>query len=148
MNAPTYMHLIPGDIPPRLEGVAPFKAVLVVEDDVTPDWQAMISEWLVRSGCRFMMAWGRKCSEWDDSVDWAHLSISKFGEVPDDGFVMTTWHETDSLQETFWFSERAAMHPTLKLERTYVIDISPSQRATELLRIFRAAQNDKDSSNG
>jgi hypothetical protein len=144
MYEPTYLHLRPGDIPPRLENLAPFKAIVVVEDEVMPEWQAMVSEWLVRSGCRYMMAWGLRCSEWDDSVDLANLRGFDFGEVPEDEFVMTTWHETDSLHETFWFSERVAMHPSLNLEQTYVIHISPNERATDLLQIFRAAQNDKD----
>src|SRR6516165_8013507 len=50
-----------------------------------------------------------------------------YGEIPDDDFVMTTWHANESLQETFWFSERCAMHPSLKLERTYVVHIAPER---------------------
>jgi hypothetical protein len=144
MHDPTYLHLQPGDIPPRLESLAPFKAVVVVEDEVTPQWQATVSEWLVHGGCRYMMAWGRKCSEWDDSVDLANLRLFNFEQIPDDEFVMTTWHENDSLHETFWFSERAAMHPSLNLERTYIIHISPNEREADLLRTFDAARKDKD----
>jgi hypothetical protein len=42
-----------------------------------------------------MMAWGRECSSWDDSVDWAN--IDKFGDspIPDDECVVTTWHEDE-----------------------------------------------------
>ena len=111
MEAPRYLHLKPGVAPPRLEGVAPFKAVVVVDSEVTPEWQAQVSDWLVRSGCRWMMAWGRKCGDWDTSVDLANLAMFDYGEIPDDDFVVTTWHENESLQETFWFSEQCAMHP-------------------------------------
>ena len=142
MKVPTYLHFTPGDIPPRLDGGAPFKAVLVIEDEVTPEWQTMISDWLVHSGCRYMMAWGRNGSDWDTSVDLANLRAFDFGEIPDDEFVMTTWHNDESLQETFWFSERVAFHPTLDLEQTYIIHISPNERAAELLLVFRAAQNE------
>jgi hypothetical protein len=140
METPRYLHLKPGEAPPRLEGVAPFKAVVVVESDVAPEWQAQVSDWLVRSGCRYMMAWGRKCGDWDTSVDEANLLMFNFGDIPENDFVMTTWHEAESLEEVFWFSERWAVHPSLELEGTYVVHIASEGRATELLETFRIAQ--------
>ena len=140
MEAPKYLHLKPGDNPPRLEGVAPFKAVVVIDSEVTPEWQAQVSDWLVRSGCRYMMAWGQKCSDWDSSVDEANLAMFDFGEISDDDFVITTWHENESLQDVFWFSERSANHPSLEIEATYIIHIAPVGNATELLETFRTAQ--------
>jgi len=134
-----YIHLKPGDIPPRLEDTVSFKAVVVIESDVTPEWQGQISDWLVRSGCRYMMAWGRECSAWDDSIDLANLAMFDYGDIPDDDFVMTTWHENEPLQETFWFAARCATHPSLELERTYVLYIAPEARENELLEAFRAA---------
>lgn len=144
MKAPTYLHLKPGDVPPRLVGVSPFRAVIVVESEVAPEWQAQVSDWLVRSGCRYMMAWGIKCSDWDDSVDDANLAMFNYGEVPDEEFVMTTWHENNSLQETFWFSERCATHEPFEFQTTYIVHIAPEGRATELLKTFRAAQEETD----
>jgi hypothetical protein len=120
METPIYIHLKPGDPPPRLEGVSPFKAVVVANSEVMPEGQAHVSDWLVRSGCRYMMAWGRMCSDWHSSVDVANLAKFNCGEIPEDDFVMTTSHENESLQEAFWFSERCAMHPSLELERTYI----------------------------
>jgi hypothetical protein len=145
METPIYLHLKPGETPPRLEGDALFKAVVVIDSDVSPQWQVQISDWLVRSGCRYMMAWGQKCGDWNSSVDEASLAMFDYGEVPDDDFVMTTWHANEPLQETFWFSEQCAMHPSLELERTYVVHIAPEARATELLKTFRAAQEETDS---
>lgn len=141
MEEAIYLHLKPGHIPPKLEGVAPFKAVVVVDSaDVTSEWRAQVSDWLVQSGCLYMMAWGHNCSAWDDSVDWASLEMSGFGEVPETQFVMTTWHEKASLQETFWFSENSAFHPTVDLKTTYIIHIAPADRAADILGAFHAAQ--------
>jgi hypothetical protein len=140
MDAPSYVHLMPGKALPRLGNSARFKAVIVVEDDVTSEWQATVSDWLVRSGCRYMMAWGRRCSEWDDSVDHANLLCFGYGEILDDEFVMTTWHDQDSLEETFWFAMHAAMHPSLELDQIYILHITPSARANEMLQRFREAQ--------
>jgi hypothetical protein len=132
--------LKPGDVPPRIDDVAPFKAVVVVECDVTPEWQAEISNWLVRGGCRYMLAWGQRCGDWDTSVDEAALAMSGVGEVPEKDFVMTTWHEDETLREAFRFSERFAFHPSLELGRTYLIHVAAEPRAIELLDLFRVAQ--------
>jgi hypothetical protein len=126
-----------------MEGVVPFKAVLVIDEEVTPEWQAEVSGWLVGSGCLYMMAWGEKCSEWDSSVDDANLQMFDYGEIPEEKFVMTTWHENSSLQEAFWFCERCAMHPSIDLQ-TYIIHIGHADRATELIETFRAAQEQAD----
>lgn len=141
MDVPTYLHLSPGDGLPQLESVGNFKAILVIEDDVTPEWQAKVSDWLVRNGCRYMMAWGRKCSEWDDSVGDANSRVFDYREIPDDKFVMTTWHDRDSLKDTFWYSAHAAVHPSLDLDETYIIHIAPIGRSEELLQLFREAQS-------
>lgn len=139
MEAPEYVHLRPGDAPPSLDDIAPFKAVVVVDADATPEWQSQISDWLVRSGCRYMMAWGRKCTEWNDSVDEASHARSDFGEIPEDDFVMTTWHDDEPLKEAFWFSQFSAMHPTLELQKTYIFHISPETREAHMLETFRKA---------
>jgi hypothetical protein len=141
MDAPTYLHIRPGEGPPHLESVGAFKAVLVIEDHVASEWQATISDWLVRSGCRYMMAWGRNCSSWDDSVDLANLKMFDYGQIPEDDFVMTTWHADEPLEEAFWYSVHAAMHASLDLRKTYIIHIAPSARESELMKTFRDAQS-------
>ncbi|HEX2590963.1 MAG TPA: hypothetical protein VHL34_05685 [Rhizomicrobium sp.] len=140
MDAPIYLHLKPGDAPPQLDSFVPFKAVVVVESDVTPEWQAEISAWLVQSGCRYMSAWGNNCSGWDDSVDWAALEMFDFGDIPLDGFVMTSLHENASLEETFWFCGHNAHHPSLDLRATYIVHIAQEARESELSALFLAAQ--------
>ncbi len=144
MEEPEYVHLRPGYAPPRLDNATPFKAVVVIDADVTPEWQGHISDWLVSSGCRYMMAWGRNCSAWDDSVDEASLARFDFREVPEDDFVMTTWHDTEQLEEVFEFAEFSAMHPSLGLEKTYIVDISPEARGPEMLEAFRDAREKFD----
>lgn len=143
METATYLHLPVGHTPPSLEGYRPFKAVLVIEQPVTDEWQSLVSEWLVQSGCLFMMAWGRDCSSWDDSVDYANLSAFNFGEIPEDAFVMTTWHADEPLREALWFAAHTAFHPTMALDRTIIVHISAEERGAELLGAFQQAQNDE-----
>lgn len=82
-----------------------------------------------------MMAWGRACSSWDDSVDAAILEQFKYNNVPEERFVMTTWHESAPLSEVFWFSKNNAFHPTVKLLSTLLVHVSSKDREGE----FRAA---------
>lgn len=136
MEPPRYLHLKPGDAPLNLEGEAPFKAVVVIEASVAAEWRDQVSEWLVRAGCRYMMAWGEDCSAWDSSVDEANLAIFDFADIPENDQVMTTWHSDEPLSEVFWFSKFVAEHPTLALGKTLIIHISQEARAAELLKAF------------
>jgi hypothetical protein len=128
-----YLQLEPGSNPPDISALKPFRTVVIVDDKPTSEWQAQVSEWLVRSGCLYMMAWGKECSSWDDSVDSANLEEFDFGDIPEDKFVMTTWHENDSLRDVFWFSKNNAFHPTVELQNTVILHISWNNREKELL---------------
>jgi hypothetical protein len=121
-----------------------FKAVLVSEAEATSEWRGLVSDWLVRSGCRYFMAWGRKCREWHDSVDEANLQRFDDGEFSDDDLVMTTWHEDEPVEEVFWFSQFCAMHPSLEIGRTYIVHVSREAREVATLQTFAAAQESTD----
>lgn len=136
----SYVHLPPGSQPPPIGEAGPFRAVLVLEQAVADAWQDQVSEWLVRSGCLYMMAWGKECSSWDDSVDWANHTVTGLDDVPDDQFVMTTWHDDEPLVETLWYAGFTAHHPTVSLEQVVVIDIGPMNREAEMLEAYAAAQ--------
>src|SRR3546814_7111478 len=138
MNAPEYFHLRPGHSPPELHG-APYRAVVIIEAPVTAEWRSLVSAWLVKSGCLYMMAWGPDCSLWDDSVDYANLDEFEYGDIPDDRFVMTTWHNNKPLEEVLWFCEHTAHHPAVDLHRKILIHISPVERGAELLDDYQRA---------
>lgn len=141
MEPVTYLQLSPGQTPPSLEGYPPFKAVLVIEQPFTDEWQSLVSEWLVWSGCLYMCAWGLDCSSWDDSVDHANGSAFDFGEIPDEAFVMTTWHENEPLREALWFAAHAACHPTLALNHSIIVHISADERKGQLISAYQAAKD-------
>jgi len=55
MPSVSYLHLVPEQPPPVLAHTSPFKAVVIVDADVSGEWQALVSEWLVNSRCLYMM---------------------------------------------------------------------------------------------
>lgn len=118
-----YIHLVPDqNLPDR--PVRPFKAVLIIDERVTAEWQKLVSEWLVRSGCLFTLAWGHECSSWDDSVDYANLDAFEYGDIPDDKFVMTTWHDDEPLSEVLWFAAHGATRSDVPLDLVVLVHIA------------------------
>jgi len=133
-----YVHLAPGAVPPALHA-KPFRAIVIAEQSVAPDWQSQVSAWLVRAGCLYMMAWGTDCTLWDDSVDMANLEMFGFADIPDDQFVMTTWHENEPISEMFWFAKNAAFHPTIELKQVLIVHIAQHPAKESLLRAYDEA---------
>lgn len=117
---------------------APFRALLIVEAPVSDSWQAAVSDWLVQSGCLYMLAWGIDCSSWDDAVDMANLKRFDYGDVPDDQFVMTTWHADESVREAMSFS-KLAEHPAVELRHTLLIHMAEHGDERRVLAEYAAA---------
>ena len=113
--------------------------IVVVEAEVSPEWRSLVSCWIVRSGCLYMMAWGVECSSWDDSVDRANLEEFRFGDIPEDRFVVTTWHADESLAEVFRFSKNNAFHPTVELQQTVLLHTAAESKEHELLAAYAQA---------
>ncbi len=134
-----YIQLKPESSPPNISELEPFRSVVVADEPVTPEWQSQVSEWLVKSGCLYMMAWGNKCSTWDDSVDYANMEAFNYETIPDEKFIMTTWHENEPLKEVFWFCKKDAFHPTVELINTLILHISHFNRERELIAEYKNA---------
>ena len=84
------------------------------------------------------MAWGVDCSLWDDSVDHADLERFGYSDIPEDEFVMTTWHEGDTLEEVFWFARHVATqtYDDRSLERLLVLDLGPVERSATIAALY------------
>ena len=140
-----YLHIHPRLPLPEL-AAQPFRAVLIAEQPVSEDWRNQVAAWLVKTGCLYASTWGIDCEAWHDSVDWANIDAFDFGDIPDQNFVMTTWHTDAPLSEVFWFAENCATHPTVELCETVVIHVAEEAQASRILQAYRDAQElaDKD----
>lgn len=134
-----YIHLSLGGSLPKLEISSPFLAVVVAEETVSVNWQSVVSDWIVNSGCLYMMAWGKNCSSWDDSVDMANIILFLDEKTPDDKFVMTSWHDNEPLEQVFWFAKNCAHHPTVELKETLIIHISKINKEQLLISKYQNA---------
>jgi hypothetical protein len=114
--------------------------VIVSEVKVTQEWRNGISEWLLKSGCLYVVAWGVECEEWHDTADWTNLEQFEFGHIPDDRFVMTTWHADEPLSEAMWFAGQCAFHPDIELDDTVIVHIADEAREAEMLENYAVSQ--------
>jgi hypothetical protein len=134
-----YLHLRPNQPPPQLPG-GHLRAVIVSDVEVPQDWRNRIAEWLLDGGCLYVVAWGVECENWHDTVDWTHLEAFDYGDIPDDKFVMTTWHTDEPLSEALWFAGHCASHPDVELDETVIIHIANEANEVELLRTYSESQ--------
>lgn len=134
-----YLQVQSGTELPEIIGMDPFRSVIILEESVTSEWQERVSDWLINSGCLYMMAWGENCSAWDDSIDHSNLKKFKYGEIPEDKFVMTTWHDNESLKDVFWFSKHSAFHSIVNISNTLLLHISKSNKEEEYLDEYKSA---------
>jgi hypothetical protein len=128
----TYLQLPPGSEPPALDHLAPFLAIVLSEEESPELWQADIARWLVASGCRYVLAWGRDCAAWQEMVDDAGLEAFDYEEIPEEDRVMTTRHEDEEREEVFWFAKHRAAHPSHGFKATVILDISALGRKDEI----------------
>ena len=134
-----YVHLPPNEAPPQLPS-GPLRAVIISETTVADGWRDSIAQWLVNGGCLYAIAWGTECEEWHDAVDWAVLETFDYGDIPDDKFVMTTWHTDELLSEALWFAGNCASHPDIELERTVLLHVANQAKADEMIATYAASQ--------
>ena len=113
--------------------------VVIIEAEVSTEWQVRVTRWIVRSGCLYMMAWGIDCSSWDDSVDWANSDEFEGGVIPQDGWVVTTWHDDEPLEAALRYAKNVAVHSVVDLQRTILLHISTAERRDELIKAYDAA---------
>lgn len=134
-----YFHLQPDDALPTLAPSTPCKTIVLVESEVSQIWQWEVSRWLVASGCRYVLAWGKNCSEWEESVEEANLEQFNYEDIPQEQLVIATSHEDEELDEVFWFAKHRAHHPAHDLREVLVVHISDTPRREAMEKAYEDA---------
>jgi len=128
-----YLHLLPDGDLPHIMDTSPFLAIVIAEEEVSQMWQWEASRWLVESGCRVLLAWGKDAEAWSEAVQDASQEAFNYEEIPQEHVVVTTAHEDEELEEVFWFARHRAAHPACTLSRTLILHLaaSPGREALE-----------------
>lgn len=131
---------LPTDVPVSVpKDMTKFKCLILIEREVGRDYRHAVSKVLVNSGCLYSLAWGIGCSAWDDSVDWAFLETYDFGAYPEEKFVMTTWHEDESLEEAVEFAKHCTEYSEVKLDDILVLDFAHYERGDFIKKLYLTA---------
>ena len=146
---PSYLHIEPDAEIPEISHLNPFKAIVVLEALSSQEWQQVVSERLVTGGCRYVMAWGEQCEFFHDIVDTTSLEHHNY-DVPAENFIMTTWHNTESLENVFWYSRFCAnfSYDEVELRNTLILHISLIDRAAEYLELYAQSETLADREEG
>ena len=128
-----YLQLRPHDALPDLTALAPFMAIVVIDDDSDEMWRWDVARWLVASGCRSMLAWGRECESWHDAVEDAALEAFDYDDIPPEQIVTVSQHADEDLDEVFWFARHRASHPALRLNTAVILHVAMRGRPDDLL---------------
>jgi hypothetical protein len=134
-----YLQLRPHDALPDLSHLSPFMAVVVIDDDSDEMWRWDVARWLVASGCRFMLAWGKECESWHEAVEEAGLEAFDYDDVEPEQRVLTTAHADEDLDEVLWFARHRASHPALRFANTVILHVAERGRPDALLAQFDEA---------
>ena len=141
---PAYLRIVPDTDLPDIGRHRWFRAIVILDGVYSEAWQDKVSRWLVDAGCLYMMAWGPNCTTWDDSVDLAQIEKFLPGEAPENEFVMTTWHDNESLEEVFWFAQMCAYDAYDRIENILIVHIGERERERELLSLFDVSRTFAD----
>jgi hypothetical protein len=114
-----------------------FKCVILTGDDLPDERRNAICREIVGIGCRWAMTWGPDCELWHDCLDETVL-LRHNHSVPDDKFLMTTWHEQESLEEVLFFAKRMATesYDDRPLIQLLVLDLGREARMADVLRLY------------
>ena len=113
---------------PRIDNLAPFKAVLAIEDPVSRERQRQICEWLVGMGGMYVMICGSDCESWQQSIRDANLERIPLEQIRPEQFVMITVHLHEPLRSVFRHAKKYARHTDLELQNIVTVHISRQNR--------------------
>lgn len=119
-----------------IEVKIPFACLLYSnQDNVTHDEMMSVANWLVSSGCRYVVCAGLNCSEWHDTIDTADI----IRDPSTQNLIMTTWHENETIENVVWFSLNLTNFEDMAFENYLVLLIGDSKTIEE--KIQKAIKN-------
>ncbi len=103
-------------------------AIFANDPTISVDEQNTISNQIIKSTCRYAVCAGYKCSSWDDSIDFARITNDPNFSPPDEDFVMTTWHENETVAEVLWFALTQTDFDENKFKKYLVLFIGAEEK--------------------
>lgn len=98
-----------------------------------------ICDQIARSNCYYAVCGGESCEIWHDTIDECCVAADPNFSPPDSRFMMSTWHENDSVTEVLWVSLNCtpyveARGPRPNVHRILVVFVGANAGAKEELQ--------------
>ena len=116
---------------PQISNLAPFKAVLAIEDTVSRERRQQVSDWLVGMGCMYVMICGSDCESWQQSIRDANLERIPLERIRPEQFVMITVHLHERLRSVFRHAKKYARHTEVELRSIVTVHVSRQNREVD-----------------
>ena len=133
-----YIQLTINSEPPDISGCAPFKAILVIENQVSEQQKEQICEWLVNMGGLYIIICSSETQSWKNSIRQANLSQLDIKAMSPDNFVMISEHKDEQIRYVFWHAKKHAKHTHVNLINTVVVHVSDVNRGIAFSSIFNS----------
>jgi len=127
---------MPGDAVPSFALGEDFKCVIWTTSAMDNSWRMQVARVLVADRLRHMTAGGLDGTLWDDAVDWAYLETDPNFDPPDERFVMTEWHDGQSLESVLWCALHIATFDDLWFDQLLVVWVGPLDSGWDEIREF------------
>ena len=136
MASMEYFQLTENSDLPDIERFAPFKVVLAIENPTSRDRQLEISNWLVRTGGKYVMICGEDSESWEQTIRQSNLDQVDLDHMQPEEFVMITVHRHERLRNVFWHAKKHARHSHVKFDHILTIHIGNRNRSVEYQSMF------------
>lgn len=131
-----YINLKPGSVPADITALAPFLAILVIEEKAEPGWRDAVSHWLIKSGCQNLLSWGMDHKDWDEAVDLANIAQFNDGEIPEDELVLTSEKDAETLYEFFKEAKNIIAQECTDFPNTVIVHVSGEEKEQDFLSML------------
>jgi hypothetical protein len=93
------------DVPKRLELSSRHFVCLLAWDarDASNETVARVADRLLSAGASYFVCWGPDCERVHDIIDEIAERPAADFALPEDSCIMTTWHDSEPLDEAIWF---------------------------------------------
>lgn len=108
---------------------APFVCMVYLNQDTTKEEMILVANWLISSGCRYVVCGGNNCELLHDIID--ETSVIKNIDENKDELVMTTGHENEPVEEVVWFWLNLTNFDDINFENYLALVIGESKEIEE-----------------
>ena len=112
----------------------PFAILLYgVDEAVAPEEQGQLCTDIIEQGCRYAVCAGANCEIWHDCFDEADCARNDW-EANVSNFVMTSWHEKESLEDVVFFLLNNTSFDSVEADCCMVLVVGEDPNALETIR--------------